>query len=95
VSQNARKKRAFARRETVQLRRRLVAGHQPIAHEVLLNGLDRPEHARVRRGQEPDERHHQQAHVEQLRAVVLDARMSFVAAARSALPLRERAGGRR
>ena len=53
---------------------RAVAQDQAVDDQVALDRLDRPAHARVRRGQEADERDEQEARVQLLRRVRLHER---------------------
>src|SRR6267142_1408864 len=80
--ERARQKRPFARREPVQVRRRLVARHQPIAREMLPDGLDGPEHARIHRRKKSDERNDQKARTGNYESVWRRARSAAMAASR-------------
>ena len=100
---------ALARRQAVRPRVRAVALHEAVVHQVLLDGLDGAANARVGGRQEADQRDHQQAGVEVLRAVILhegaelrvealftDFPMDFVAAFPPAIrPGRPRRSSRR
>src|SRR5262245_59871849 len=67
----AREKGALTRGQPVELGDGLVSRHEAIGREATADGLDGSEHARILRRKESDERNHQEARVEQLRAVVL------------------------
>ena len=64
-----RPRRAAGRRRSRP--RRVDSGDEAVVHELALDRLDGAEHPRVVGGQEADERDHQQAGVESLRAVGL------------------------
>ena len=57
--------------ESVDMRRGVVAPHEPVDHQTLLDRGDGADHALVVRRQEPEQRHHQQRGVERLRPVDL------------------------
>src|SRR5437660_1255642 len=61
----------LTRRQAVHLRARRVAGHEAVLHQLALDRLDRPLDARVRGGQEADQRDIQQGGVEILGPVIL------------------------
>ena len=65
--ERAREKRALAGRQPVDVGPRLVARHEAVGHEVRCDRLDRAHDARVAGRQEADERHHEEARVEELR----------------------------
>src|SRR5439155_3661703 len=59
----------------VDVRARRVAHHEAVAEELALDGLDRPAHAPIGRGEKTDERDHEQARVEVRRAERLRERV--------------------
>src|SRR5262245_10089912 len=77
VPERAGQKRPLPRGQAILGDSRVVAGDKAVAHQVLLDGRQRPEDARVGRRQEPDQWDVEQARVEGLRAVGLHERVQF------------------
>src|SRR5207247_9230648 len=71
----ARKKNAFATRQSIDLSfLRPLTQHKAILHEFAFNRLDCAAHAPIVRWQKTDQRHHEQTRVERVRPIKLRER---------------------
>src|SRR5579862_1043657 len=75
--ERARNECPLTRRETIDAGLGRIPEHQPFVHEFSFDRGDRRSYARILRGQETDQRNHQQRRVERFRSVILDERITL------------------
>ena len=68
--EGAGEKNSFARGQSVHIALGVPVAHQePVDRQLPLNGVHRRDHARIGRGQKPDDRDQERAGVERVRAI--------------------------